>query len=167
MISNVFIGTKSVHSKRDLRLFSKSGHTRTSKICSNFIFFYCSDITTNLKSYNLSTTDVEDWKDTFPSYDIFPTVPLTFDEVYWKAYWPIVNEPVLAVREVMMKLEKERRENEMKKISENKPKLEIEEAERLEAQKKQEELRLRMRKKLLNHPLNHHYPALQTLPLRK
>ena len=34
MISNVFIGTKVVPSKRDLRQFSKSGHTRTSKICS-------------------------------------------------------------------------------------------------------------------------------------
>jgi hypothetical protein len=34
MISNVFIGTKAVPSKRDLWQFSKSGHTRTSKICS-------------------------------------------------------------------------------------------------------------------------------------
>ena len=58
---------------------------------------YCPDITTSLKSHNLSTT--------------------TFDEAYWKAYWPIVNEPVLKVRDVMMKVDKERRENEMKKMS--------------------------------------------------
>ena len=91
-------------------------------------FLSCQDITTNLKSHYLSTTDVEDWKVTIPSYDIFPTVALTFDEVYWKAYWPIVNEPVLNVRDVMVKVDKERRENEMK-ISENKWR---EEAERLE-----------------------------------
>ena len=63
---------------------------------------------------------MEDWKVTIPSYDIFPTIPLTFDEMYWEAYWPIVNEPALTVRNVMMKLEKERRENELKKMSENK-----------------------------------------------
>ena len=34
MISKVFIGTKVVPSRRDLRWFSISGHTRTSKICS-------------------------------------------------------------------------------------------------------------------------------------
>ncbi len=95
----------------------------------------------------MSTTDVEDWKVTIPSYDIFPTVPLTFDEAYWKAYRPIVNEPVLNVRDVMVKVDKERRENEMKTIGENKQKLEREEAERLEEQKKYEELRLRKRKK--------------------
>ena len=53
--------------------------------------------------------EVEDWKVTIPSYDLFSTDPLTFDEVYWEAYWPILNEPMLAVREVMMKLDKERR----------------------------------------------------------
>ncbi len=80
--------------------------------------FYCPDITTNLKNKNFSIHEVEDWKVTIPSYDIFPTVPLTFDKVFWEAYWPIVNEPVLAVRNAMMKLEKERKENEMKKMSE-------------------------------------------------
>jgi hypothetical protein len=79
---------------------------------------------------------VEDRKISIPSYDLFPIVPLTFDKVFWKAYWPIVNDPVLAVRKVMMKLEKERKENEMKKMSENKQKCEREEAEQLEAQKK-------------------------------
>ena len=73
---------------------------------------------------------------TIPSYDLFPTILLTFDKVYQEAYWPIGNEPILAVREVMMKLEKERKENEMKKMSENKRKLEREEAEGLKAQKK-------------------------------
>jgi hypothetical protein len=63
-----------------------------------------------------------------------------------------VNEPVLAVRNAMMKLEKERKEKELKKMSENKRKLEREEADRLEAQKKQEELRLRKRKKIVESP---------------
>jgi len=120
---------------------------------------YCPDITTSLKSHNLSTTDVKDWKVTIPSYDIFPTVPLTFDEAYWKAYWPIVNEPVLNVRDVMVKVDKERREIEMKKISENKRKLEREEADRLEAQKKQEELRLRKRKKIVKSPTQSPLPS--------
>ena len=66
-----------------------------------------------------------------------------------------------------MKLDKERRDNEMKKTSKNKQKLSKEEPEKLETQKKQEELRLRKRKKSWNHPLNHHCPAHQTLPLRK
>jgi len=120
---------------------------------------YCPDITTSLKSHNLSTTEVEDWKVTIPSYDLFPTVPLTFDEAYWKAYWPIVNEPVLKVRDVMMKVDKERRENEMKKMSENKRKLEEEEAERLEAAKKQEELRRRKRKKIVESPTQSPLPS--------
>ena len=119
---------------------------------------YCPDITTSLKSHNLSTTEVEDWKVTIPSYDIFPTVPLTFDEAYWKAYWPIVNEPVLKVRDVMVKVDKERREIEMKKISENKRTLEREEAERLEVEKKQEELR-RKRKKIVESPTQSPLPS--------
>jgi hypothetical protein len=79
---------------------------------------------------------VEDWKVIIQSYDLFPTVPLTFDKVFWEAYCPIVNEPVLDIRKGMMNLEKEKKENEMKKMSENKQKLEREEAERLEEQKK-------------------------------
>ena len=93
MISIVFIGTKVFPSKRDLCWFSISGYTRPSKICSwtksqvyvmrykkvclhcyssfqndkcyNFIIFYCSDTTANLKSKKLSTKEVEDWKVTF------------------------------------------------------------------------------------------------------
>ena len=121
--------------------------------------FYCPDITTNLKNKNFSIHEVEDWKVTIPSYDIFPTVPLTFDKVFWESYWPIVNEPVLAVRNAMMKLEKERKEKEMKKIRENKQKLEREEADRLEAQKKQEELRLRKRKKIVESPTQSPLPS--------
>jgi hypothetical protein len=41
--------------------------------------FYCPDITTNLKNKNCLIHEVEDWKVTIPSYDIFPTVQLTFD----------------------------------------------------------------------------------------
>ena len=100
---------------------------------------------------------MEDRKVSIPSYDLIPTVPLTFDMVIWEAYWPIANDPILAVREVRMKLEKETREHERKKMSENKRKLEREEADRLEAKKKQEELRFRKRKKLSNHPPSCHY----------
>ena len=114
-----------------------------------FIIFYCPDITSKLKNKKLSVREVVEWKVSIPSYDLFPTVPLTFDKVFWEAYWPIVNDPVLDIRKVMMKLEKERKENEMKKMSENKRKREREEADRLEAQKKQEELRLRKRKKIV------------------
>ena len=117
-----------------------------------FNFFYCPDITTNLRNKNFSIHEVEDWKVTIPSYDIFPTVPLTFDKVFWEAYWPIVNEPVGAVRNAMMKLEKERKEKELKKMSENKRKLEREEADRLEAQKTREELRRRKKKKIIESP---------------
>ena len=78
---------------------------------SNFIIFYCSDITTNLKNKKLSTTEVEDWKVTIPNYDRFPTNPLTFDEMYWESYWQIVYEQMLVIRKVMMKLDKERKEN--------------------------------------------------------
>jgi hypothetical protein len=88
-----------------------------------FYFLYCPDITTNIKSKNFSIHEVEGWKVTIPSYDLFPTVPLTFDEMSWEAYWPIVNEPVLAVGNAMMKLEKEKKGNEMKKMSEKKRKL--------------------------------------------
>ncbi len=63
-----------------------------------------------------------------------------------------MNYPVLNVRKVMMKLENERKEKEMKKISENKQKLEREEADRHEAQIKQEELRLRKREKVMKSP---------------
>jgi hypothetical protein len=99
---------------------------------------------------------VEDWKVTIPSYDIFPTVPLTFD---WEAYWPIVNEPVLAVRNAMMKLKKERKKKQLKKICENKQKLERDEAERREAQKKQEELRRRKKKKIIESPTQSPLPS--------
>ena len=89
---------------------------------------------------------MEEWKVTIPSFDLFPTVPLTLDEVYWEAYWPLLNRPMLAVREVIMKLDKERKENETKKMSENKQKLEKEEAEWPVAQKNQEERKLRGKK---------------------
>ena len=79
--------------------------------------------------------------------------------MFWEAYWPIVNDPVLDVRKVMIKLEKERKEIEMKKMSENKRKLEREEAERLEAQKKQEELILRKRKKIVESPTQSPLPS--------
>lgn len=124
-----------------------------------FIIFYCPDITSKLKNKKLSVREVEDRKVSIPSYDLFPTVPLTFDKVFWEAYWPIVNDPVMDVRKVLMKLEKERKENEMKKMSENKRKLEREEADRLEAQKKQEELRRRKKKKIILSPTQSPLPS--------
>ncbi len=130
-----------------------------------FIIFYCPDITSKLKNKKLSVREVEDRKVSIPSYDLFPTVPLTFDKVFWEAYWPIVNDPVMDVRKVLMKLEKERKENEMKKMSENKRKLEREEADRLEAQKNKRSLDLGRGKKLLNLPPNRHYQPHLTLPL--
>ena len=102
---------------------------------------------------------MEDWKVTILSYNLFPTIPLTFDEMYWEAYWPIVNEPVLDVRKVMINLNKERKENEMKKMNEKKRKLEREEAERLEVLKKQEELRQRKRKKIVESPTQSLLPS--------
>jgi hypothetical protein len=56
---------------------------------------------------------------------------------------------------VIKKLDKERHEIKMKKMADQKRKLEEDRAERLQAEKKQEELRLRKRKKSLNPPLNH------------
>jgi hypothetical protein len=97
---------------------------------------------------------VEDWKITIPSYDMLPTVPFSFDEVYWEAYWKVVNEPTKVVHSVIQKLEHEIK---MKKMADQKHKLEKDRAERLQAEKKQDELRLQKRKKSLNPPLNHQY----------
>ena len=131
-----------------------------------FSILYCPDITTNLKNKKLSVREVEDWKVSIPSYDIFPTVPLTFDKVFWEASWPIVNEPVLDVRKVLMKPEKERKEMEMEKIKENRQKLEREEADRLDAKKNKRSLDLGRGKKLSNLPPNCHYQTHLPLPLR-
>jgi len=102
-------------------------------------------ITTNLRNQGLSVSQVEDWKIPIPSYDLFPTVPLTFDEVYWEAYWPIVNKPASFVREVLMKLEKETKEK--KKMVGNKQKLEKDETQ----VKKQQELK-RKRRRIMESP---------------
>ncbi len=66
-----------------------------------------SGITTNLRNKGLSVSQVEDWNVTIPSFDLFLTVPLTFDDVYWEAYWGIVNKPLSVVRDVMIILERE------------------------------------------------------------
>ena len=92
---------------------------------------------------------MEDWKITIPSYDMLPTVPLSFDEVYWEAYWKVVNEPTKVVHSVIQKLEHEIK---MKKMADQKHKLEKDRAERLQAEKKQEELRLQKRKKIIESP---------------
>jgi len=107
----------------------------------------------------LTVTQVEDWKITIPSYDMLPTVPLSFDEVYWEAYWKVVNEPTKVVLNVIQKLDKERHEILMKKMADQKHKLEKDRAERLQAEKKQEELRLRKRKKIVESPTQSPIPS--------
>jgi hypothetical protein len=99
---------------------------------------------------------VEDWKITIPSYDMLPTVPFSFDEVYWEAYWKVVNEPTKVVHSVIQKLEHEIK---MKKMADQKHKLEKDRAERLQAEKKQEELRLRKRKKIIESPTQSPIPS--------
>ena len=88
-------------------------------------------------------SQVENWKIPIPSYDLFPTVPLTFDEVYWETYWQNVNKSVSIVREVLIKLEKETK---LKMVG-NKQKLEKDETQ----EKKQEELK-RKRRRIMESP---------------
>ena len=111
----------------------------------------------------MSVTQVEDWKITIPSYDMLPTVPFSFDEVYWEAYWKVVNEPTKVVLSVIQKLDKERLEIKRKMAADQKHKLEKElekdRAERLQAEKKQEELRLRKRKKIVESPTQSPIPS--------
>ena len=99
---------------------------------------------------------MEDWKITIPSYDMLPTVPFSFDEVYWEAYWKVVNEPTKVVHSVIQKIEHEIK---MKKMADQKHKLEKDRAERLQAEKKQEELRLRKRKKIIESPTQSPIPS--------
>lgn len=88
-------------------------------------------------------SQVENWKIPIPSYDLFPTVPLTFDEVFWETYWQNVNKSVSIVREVLIKLEKETK---LKMVG-NKQKLEKDETQ----EKKQEELK-RKRRRIMESP---------------
>ena len=60
---------------------------------------------------------VEDWKILVPCFNIFPTIPLTFDNLYSETYWPIVNKYIAVVRRIS-ELDKEIRENEKKKMAE-------------------------------------------------
>ena len=100
----------------------------------------------------LSVNHVEDWEIVAPSFDRFPTVPFTFDEVYWEAYWKVVQQPVYLVMGIIEKLNDERREIEKEQAADEKRNIEKEKAERLVAEKKQEELRLRKRKKIIESP---------------
>ena len=122
-----------------------------------------SEITAHLRSKMLSVNNVEDWEIVAPSVDRFPTVPYTFDEVYWETYWNIVHQPVDLVIGIIEKLNDERREIEKEHAADQKRNIEKEKAERLVAEKKQEELRLRKRKKSLNHPPNHLFLNLPNL----
>lgn len=115
MISTVLIGTKSLISKRGLHQCLRDGHTPPSRMFSSvqsqafvrhyikvslhvYSICFCydvsvlidfvnySDITAHLRSKMLSVNNVEDWEIVAPSFDRFPTVPYTFDEVYWETY---------------------------------------------------------------------------------
>ena len=90
---------------------------------------------------------------------MLPTVPLSFDQVYWEAYWNVVNEPTTVVLSVIQKLDKERQEAKLKKMADQKHKLEKDRAERLQAEKKEEELRIRKRKKIIESPTQSPIPS--------
>ncbi len=66
-----------------------------------------------------------------------------------------MHQPVKMVLGIIKKLNDKRREIEKEQAADEKRNIEKEKAERVVAEKKQEELRLRKRKKSLNHPLNH------------
>ncbi len=89
-------------------------------------------------------SQVEGWNVTMPSFDLFYTVPLTFDEVCWEAYWRIVSKPASVVRDVMIKLERETQEKE--KMAMNKQILER------GVQKQQEKLVLRKKRRIIESP---------------
>ena len=100
----------------------------------------------------LSVNNVEDWEIVAPSFDRFPTVPYTFDEVYWDTYWNVVHQPVDLVIGIIEKLNDERREIEKEQAADQKRNIKKEKAERVVAEEKQEELRLRERKKIIESP---------------
>ncbi len=79
-------------------------------------------VTTNLRNKGQSVSQVEDQRISIPSFDLFPTIPLTFDKMYWEVYWQIANKPASVVRDAMIKLERETQEKE--KMAINKQKLE-------------------------------------------
>ena len=79
---------------------------------------------------------MEDWEIVAPSFDRFPTVPFTFDEVYWEAYWKVVHQPVDLVIGIIEKLNDERREIEKEQAADQKRNIEKEKAERVVAEKK-------------------------------
>ncbi len=68
--------------------------------------------TTNPRNKGLFVSQAEERKISIPSFNLFPTIPLAFDKVYWEAYWGIVNKLPSVVRDVMITLERETREKE-------------------------------------------------------
>jgi hypothetical protein len=84
----------------------------------------------------LSVNNVEDWEIVAPSFDRFPTVPYTFDVVYWETYWNVVHQPVDLVMGIIEKLNDERREIEKVQATDQKQNIEKEKAERLVMEKK-------------------------------
>ena len=111
-------------------------------------------------------SQVEDWKISIPSFDLFPAVPLTFDEMYWGDYWQIINKPASVVREVMIKLEK------VMKMAVNKQKCEKDEADVLEElkarkHKQQEELGFTKERIIIQSPTQLPLPKSQGYTLKK
>jgi len=98
----------------------------------------------------------------------FPhTVQLLFDEESWKALWPIINKTSLEVREVVVKLQTERKEKEQKKKDKIEWRHQQEESERLEAQKKKAELEARKRRTIDESPTQWPLPSLPDLTPEK
>ena len=74
----------------------------------------------------LSVNHVEDWEIVGPSFHRFPTVPNTFDEVYWETYWNIVHQPDQMVLGIIKKIDDNRREIENKQTADQKQNIEKE-----------------------------------------
>ena len=108
----------------------------------------------------LSVNHAETWEIASPSFSRFPTVPSTFDEVYWETYWDIVHQPDQMALAIIKKIDDERRQNENRLTADQKRTIEKEKAERVAAEKKQEELKWRKRKIIIElptqSPLSHH-----------
>lgn len=111
-----------------------------------------SDIRAHLRGKMLSVNHAETWEIASPSFSRFPTVPNTFDEVYWETYWDIVHQPDQMALAVIKKIDDERQQNENRLTADQKRIIEKEKAERVVAEKKQEELKQRKRIIIIESP---------------
>ena len=103
-------------------------------------FVTYSDITAHLRGKMLSVNHAETWEIASPSFSRLPTVPNTFDGVYWETYWNIVHQPDQMVLAIIKKIDDERREIENKLTADQKRNIEQEKAERVAAEKNKRSL---------------------------